>query len=44
MRTRLVLGARRDDEHVKLAVSTMPDVIHVGLRPGHPALKDRRVR
>jgi peptide/nickel transport system substrate-binding protein len=29
---------------VKLAVSTMPDVIHIGLRPTHPALKDRRVR
>jgi peptide/nickel transport system substrate-binding protein len=30
--------------NVKLTVSTMPDVIHIGLRPGHPALKDRRVR
>jgi peptide/nickel transport system substrate-binding protein len=30
--------------NVRLAVSTMPDVIHVGLRPTRPALKDRRVR
>jgi peptide/nickel transport system substrate-binding protein len=30
--------------NVTLSVSTMPDVIHIGLRPGHAALKDRRVR
>ncbi len=34
----------RNRPNVAISVSTMPDVIHVGLRPTRPALKDRRVR